>query len=187
MREACREYKVWLDAGIAPSAISVNVSAVQFKTALDLEKDIAAILLESGLPPHRLELELTETVLMDVSREHNDVLVRLRQAGVRFAIDDFGTGYSSLAYLSTYPFAQVKIDQSFAREVHTSEAPKAVIEAVCQLARRLQMNVVVEGIETEQQRIAVQLLGAHRAQGFLFGRPESLSTIKSRSGNRSVA
>ena len=81
----------------------------------------------------------------------------------------------------------MKIDQSFAREVHTSEASKAVIEAVCQLARRLQMSVVVEGIETEHQRIAVQLLGAHRAQGFLFGRPAPLVTVKEPNGKRSVA
>ena len=97
--------------------------------------------------------------------------------GVTFALDDFGTGYSSLGYLSTYPFAQVKIDQSFTKTVQSSEASKAIIEAVCQLARRLSMNVVVEGVETEQQRIAVQLLGAQRAQGYFFGKPAPVASL----------
>ena len=185
IREACRDAASW-EPGIG---VSVNVSPLQFREPRRIVETVKGALLASQLESRRLMLEVTESLLIEDDKLALSVLDELRALGVTFALDDFGTGYSSLAYLSTYPFAQVKIDQSFAREVHTNEASKAVIEAVCQLARRLQMNVVVEGIETEQQRIAVQLLGAHRAQGFLFGRPEALASIKDRNGNgnRSVA
>ncbi|MBN9452769.1 MAG: EAL domain-containing protein [Bosea sp.] len=183
IRQACRDAASW-EPGIG---VSVNVSPLQFREPRRIVETVKEALLASQLESRRLMLEVTESLLIEDDKLALSVLDELRALGVTFALDDFGTGYSSLAYLSTYPFAQVKIDQSFAREVHTNEASKAVIEAVCQLARRLQMNVVVEGIETEQQRIAVQLLGAHRAQGFLFGRPEALASIKGRSGNRSVA
>ena len=185
IRQACRDAASW-EPGIG---VSVNVSPLQFREPRRIVETVKSALLASQLESRRLMLEVTESLLIEDDKLALSVLDELRALGVTFALDDFGTGYSSLAYLSTYPFAQVKIDQSFAREVHTNEASKAVIEAVCQLARRLQMNVVVEGIETEQQRIAVQLLGAHRAQGFLFGRPEALASIKDRNGNsnRSVA
>ena len=185
IRQACRDAASW-EPGIG---VSVNVSPLQFREPRRIVETVKGALLASQLESRRLMLEVTESLLIEDDKLALSVLDELRALGVTFALDDFGTGYSSLAYLATCPFAQVKIDQSFAREVHTNEASKAVIEAVCQLARRLQMNVVVEGIETEQQRIAVQLLGAHRAQGFLFGRPEALASIKDRNGNgnRSVA
>jgi diguanylate cyclase (GGDEF)-like protein len=183
IRQACRDAASW-EPGIG---VSVNVSPLQFREPRRIVETVKDALLASQLESRRLMLEVTESLLIEDEKLALSVLDELRALGVTFALDDFGTGYSSLAYLSTYPFAQVKIDQSFTREVHTNEASKAVIEAVCQLARRLQMNVVVEGIETEQQRIAVQLLGAHRAQGFLFGRPEPLAGIKARNGSRSVA
>lgn len=183
IRQACRDAANW-EPGIG---VSVNVSPLQFREPRRIVETVKGALLASHLESRRLMLEVTESLLIEDDKLALSVLDELRALGVTFALDDFGTGYSSLAYLSTYPFAQVKIDQSFTREVHTNEASKAVIEAVCQLARRLQMNVVVEGIETEQQRIAVQLLGAHRAQGFLFGRPEALASIKGRNGSRSVA
>ncbi len=183
IRQACRDAASW-EPGIG---VSVNVSPLQFREPRRIVETVKDALLASQLESRRLMLEVTESLLIEDEKLALSVLDELRAMGVTFALDDFGTGYSSLAYLSTYPFAQVKIDQSFTREVHTNEASKAVIEAVCQLARRLQMNVVVEGIETEQQRIAVQLLGAHRAQGFLFGRPEPLAGIKARNGSRSVA
>jgi diguanylate cyclase (GGDEF)-like protein len=183
IRQACRDAASW-EPGIG---VSVNISPLQFREPRRIVETVKDALLSSHLESRRLMLEVTESLLIEDDKLALSVLAELRALGVTFALDDFGTGYSSLAYLSTYPFAQVKIDQSFTREVHTNEASKAVIEAVCQLARRLQMNVVVEGIETEQQRIAVQLLGAHRAQGFLFGRPEALAHIKARNGTRSVA
>ena len=115
MREACRQGKKWLDAGAAPVSIAVNVSAWQFKMALELESDVASSLVASGFPPRSLELELTESGLMETSREHRDALLRLRKTGIRFAIDDFGTGYSSLDYLRRYPADRVKIAQEFVK------------------------------------------------------------------------
>ncbi|MCO5091781.1 EAL domain-containing protein [Bosea sp. (in: a-proteobacteria)] len=183
IRQACRDAAGW-EPGIG---VSVNVSPLQFREPRRLIETVKGALLAAHLEPRRLMLEVTESLLIEDDKLALSVLDELRALGVTFALDDFGTGYSSLAYLSTYPFAQVKIDQSFARKVHTSEASKAVIEAVCQLGLRLQVNVVVEGIETDQQRIAVQFLGAHRAQGFLFGRPEPLASIEARSQKRGVA
>ena len=113
MRDACRQARQWLDAGIAPPLIAVNLSGMQFKMPLELERDIAATVAEFGLPPRLLELELTESVLMDASRDHNDVLLRLREKGHRIAIDDFGSGYSSLDYLRRYPVDRIKIAQTF--------------------------------------------------------------------------
>ncbi len=183
IRQACKDAAGW-EPGIG---VSVNVSPLQFREPRRLVDTVKEALIASGLSSRRLTLEITESLLIEDNKLTLSVLEELKALGVSFALDDFGTGYSALGYLSAYPIAQVKIDQSFARDVHNSEAPKAIIEAVCQLARRLQMNVVVEGIETEQQRIAVQLLGAQRAQGYLFGRPESLSTIRRNGGGRNVA
>lgn len=173
IRQACHDAASWPnDVGV-----SVNISPLQFREPRRIVETVKEALIASGLGSHRLTLEVTESLLIEDNKGTLAAIHELRALGVKFALDDFGTGYSSLAYLSTYPFAQVKIDQSFSRDVHANEASKAIIEAVCQLARRLSMNVVVEGIETEQQRIAVQLLGAHRAQGYLFGRPEPVSAF----------
>ncbi|WP_054142368.1 EAL domain-containing protein [Bosea sp. AAP35] len=173
IQQACRDAAIW-DSEIG---VSVNVSPRQFREPRRIVETVKDALITSNLDSRRLTLEVTESLLIEDNKTTLAVIDELRALGVTFALDDFGTGYSSLAYLSTYPFAQVKIDQSFTRTVHSSEASKAIIEAVCQLARRLAMNVVVEGIETEQQRIAVQLLGAQRAQGYLFGRPEPLANF----------
>ncbi|WP_332691750.1 putative bifunctional diguanylate cyclase/phosphodiesterase [Bosea sp. (in: a-proteobacteria)] len=169
--QACIDAAKWPD-GVG---VSVNVSPLQFREPLRLVQTVKDALLAAGLAPGRLTLEVTESLLIEDNKATLELINELRAIGIKFALDDFGTGYSSLAYLSTYPFSQVKIDQSFSRNVNVDEASKAIIEAVCQLARRLSMNVVVEGIETEAQRMAVQLLGAQRAQGYLFGRPEPIS------------
>lgn len=173
IRQACKDAASW------PSevGVSVNISPLQFREPRRIVETVKEALIASNLGSHRLTLEVTESLLIEDNKATLAVIHDLRALGVRFALDDFGTGYSSLGYLSTYPFSQVKIDQSFSRDVHANEASKAIIEAVCQLARRLSMTVVVEGIETESQRIAVQLLGAHRAQGYLFGRPEPMSSF----------
>ncbi|RDJ24921.1 EAL domain-containing protein [Bosea caraganae] len=178
IKQACKDAATWPNE----VGVSVNISPLQFREPRRIVETVKDALITSNLGSHRLTLEVTESLLIEDNKATLAVIHDLRALGVKFALDDFGTGYSSLAYLSTYPFAQVKIDQSFSRDVHANEASKAIIEAVCQLARRLSMNVVVEGIETESQRIAVQLLGAHRAQGYLFGRPEPLSSITSDKG-----
>ena len=170
-REACRQGKAWLDAGIPPIVISVNVSGAQFKRAVELEKDVAAVLAGSGLPPQLLELELTETVLMEASREHNDVLVRLRQSGVRLAIDDFGSGYSSLDYLRRFPVDRVKIAQEFVRLIASDPGSAAIVKATIGLARELGLVTIAEGVETVEQFDLLKAWGCRQMQGYYFSRP----------------
>jgi diguanylate cyclase (GGDEF)-like protein len=174
MGEVCRQTRQWLDAGIAPSSVAFNLSGVQFKTALKLENDIVAILEETGVPPRYLELELTESVLMDASLVHNDVLIRLRQMGLRIAIDDFGTGYSSLDYLRRFPVNRIKIAQTFVRDLGTVENT-AIVRAALGLARALGMEMIVEGVETLAQLELLRSLGCEYVQGYHFSKPLSAS------------
>src|SRR6185312_9999765 len=171
MREACRQMKAWLDAGIAPPLIAVNLSALQFKTPLELERDFAAILAETGVPARRVELELTESVLMDASREHGDLLLRLRKTGFRIAIDDFGTGYSSLMYLRRFPVDRVKIAQEFMADMVEGSSNAAIVQAAIGLASALKLAVIVEGVETAAQLALVQAMGARDVQGYYYSRP----------------
>jgi diguanylate cyclase (GGDEF)-like protein/PAS domain S-box-containing protein len=171
LREACGQAKAWLDAGIAPEVVAVNLSAVQFKRAFELEREIAIVLAETGLPPSKLELELTETVLMAASREHNDVLQRLRESGIRLAIDDFGVGYSSLDYLRRFPANRIKIAQAFVGQIATEPGSAAIVKATIGLARELGMIVVAEGVETLAQLDLLKAWGCPEGQGFYFATP----------------
>jgi diguanylate cyclase (GGDEF)-like protein len=170
MHESCRQMREWLDAGVAPARIGVNLSARQFKAPHQLENDIAAILQETGVPPQRVELELTESVLMDASREHSDVLLALRRAGFRIAIDDFGTGYSSLDYLRRYPVDRIKIAQQFMIDP-AEGCGDAILRAAIALARELKLEVIVEGVETAKQLQRVKSCGGHDVQGYYFSKP----------------
>ncbi len=160
-----------MDAGIAPPLMAVNVSGLQFKTPSELENEIAAILLETAVPPQRLELELTESVLMDASREHNDALLRLRKAGHRIAIDDFGTGYSSLEYLGRFPVDRIKIAESFIADLTDATGNSVIVKAAIGLAHELNLDVVVEGVETAEQVARVRSWGCKIVQGYYFSRP----------------
>jgi diguanylate cyclase (GGDEF)-like protein len=171
IREACRQTKVWLDAGIAPSSVAVNLSALQFKTPRELENDIAESLAKNKLPAGILELELTESVLMEASQEHNDVLLRLRKAGLRLALDDFGTGFSSLDYLRRFPVDRIKIAQNFIHELSSSSGNAAIVRAALGLARELGIETVVEGVETAEQLELLKSWGARTVQGFYFSKP----------------
>ena len=171
MDEACRQTRRWLDAGIAPPLIAINLSAIQFKMPLELEQDIAATVAEIGLPPQLLELELTESVLMEASRDHNDVLLRLREKGHRIAIDDFGSGYSSLDYLRRYPVDRIKIAQTFIADIGIESGNDAIVKAALSLARELNIEVVVEGVETVAQLELLKSWGSRIVQGFYFARP----------------
>jgi diguanylate cyclase (GGDEF)-like protein/PAS domain S-box-containing protein len=168
---ACRQARLWLDAGLAPVQIAVNVSALQFQASNALEADVAAALRETGLPPHLLELEVTETVLMSVTREHDEVLRRLRAIGVSIAIDDFGTGYSSLSYLRRFATNRIKIAQVFVNGLETRHDDAAIIRATIGLARELGIDVIAEGVETAAQAKLIAGWGCKDAQGFLFSRP----------------
>jgi PAS domain S-box-containing protein len=169
--EACRQGRAWRDAGIAPPLVAVNVSGTQFKMPLELERDITSIVAESGLSPCFVELELTESVLMEASRAHNDVLLRLRQAGFRIAVDDFGSGYSSLDYLRRYPVDRIKIGQIFIAEIGIQRGNDAIVRAALGLARELGIEVVVEGVETASQAALLEAWGARIVQGYYYARP----------------
>jgi len=169
--QACRQAKTWFDAGGEPIRTSVNLSALQFQSPLALETDIAAILAETGLPPRLLELELTETILMNASREHSDLVPRFHRVGVTIAIDDFGTGYSSLEYLRRFPVDRIKIAQVFVLHLETIRGDVAIVKAIIGLARELGIKVIAEGVETREQLELLKGWGCAEAQGFYFARP----------------
>ena len=173
LQEACRQMKDWLNSAIAPPLIGVNLSALQFKTPLELMDDITLTLARTALPPERLELELTESVLMEVSHEHNDVLLWLRKAGVHIAIDDFGNGYSSLEYLSRFPVDRIKIAQKFILDVLTKPRNAMIVRTAIRLAHELDVFVVVKGVENAAQLELVRSWSARQVQGFYFSKPLS--------------
>ena len=173
IRRACVDAANWPEN----ISVAVNVSPLQFRDPGRLINTVKDALLMSRLAPNRLELEVTESLLIEDQKSTLEAIRELRRVGVKFSLDDFGTGYSSLAYLSAYPFSVVKIDRSFVQKVTTDRGSKSIVEAVCGLAKQLGMRVVVEGIETEEQRDAIQSMGADKAQGYLFGRPEAVETL----------
>ena len=166
LREACRTAMTWpTDARVA-----VNLSTVQFKNK-KLYETVVAALQESGLPPTRLELEITESLLLAESEPTLQTLHKLRALGVRISMDDFGTGYSSLSYLRSFPFDKIKIDRSFMRDLESKGDSLAIIKAVIGLGHSLGMSTTAEGIETEEQLAAVREQGCNEVQGFLFSPP----------------
>jgi diguanylate cyclase (GGDEF)-like protein len=169
--EACRQLNRWRDQGIAPQALAVNVSGVQFKRASDLELDIGVTLARWGIKSGNIEIEITETVLMEMTQKHGDALERLRQLGVRIAIDDFGTGYSSLKYLTMYPVNRLKIAQELVCRVTTDSRNATVVRAAIRLAQELGIEVIAEGVETEAQVNFLLSAGCAYGQGYYFSRP----------------
>ena len=177
MREACRQARHWLDAGIASPVVSINISGVQCKAPLDLEGDIAAMLAQFALPASCIQLELTETALMQASKTNNELLRRLRKTGLRIAIDDFGSGYSSLDYLRRYPVDRFKIGKRFTDDVGKGPENDAIVRAVLGLGRELGIEVVVEGVETQMQITLLRSWGCRLAQGFYFAKPLSVAEV----------
>jgi diguanylate cyclase (GGDEF)-like protein len=169
--EACRQLKRWRDQGIAPQVLAVNVSGVQFKKGSDLELNIAASLARWEIKPGNIEVELTETVLMEITQKHGEALESLQQLGVRIAIDDFGTGYSSLKYLTAYPVNRLKIAQELIFRVTTDSRNATVVRAAIRLAQELGIEVIAEGVETKAQADFLLSAGCPHAQGYYFSRP----------------
>lgn len=169
MRQACLQAKQWFDQGVSLT-VAVNVSYAQF-TRNNLLGLIKACLEDSGLPPHLLELELTESILVADPDKVLSVMLELKAMGVHFSIDDFGTGYSSLSYLKRFAVDKLKIDQSFVRDVPGDPDDEAIVHAVINLARSLKISCIAEGVETEQQVKFLKSLGCQEAQGYLFARP----------------
>jgi hemoglobin-like flavoprotein len=150
--------------------IAVNLSPVQFQNP-DLASNIARILTETKLSPKRLELEITESVLLQRSEKNISALYELRDLGVSIALDDFGTGYSSLSYLRMFPFDKIKIDRSFVSDMSQMDVCAAIVCAVANLGRSLDIITTAEGVETEEQLEILRAAGCTQAQGYLFGRP----------------
>ena len=170
LREACRQARAWQDAGLPPMRIAINISAVELR-AKDFVAGVRAILTETGLEPRYLELELTETFLMQDSKSTAAVLQALKDMGVQLALDDFGTGYSSLSYLKRFPIDTLKIDQSFVRDLTTDADDASIVSAVISMGKSLHMRVVAEGVETREQLAFLQEQSCPEGQGYYFSRP----------------
>lgn len=164
----------------ADVSMSVNVSPMQFRQPRRLVSAIRQILDEENAPAERLELELTESVLVDDPEQTLETMRELRSLGLRFSLDDFGTGYASIGYLATYSFDKVKIDRSFASVVGENEASRSVVELVQHLADRIGFTVVAEGLEDEAQVAAIAATGIPLAQGYFFGWPEPIDKLEAR-------
>jgi diguanylate cyclase (GGDEF)-like protein len=169
LRHACKEAAAWRERGLE-IPVAVNVSAMQFERA-GFADSVLAALEEAQLPPHLLELELTESIAMENPERVIEQVQPLRDRGVNFAIDDFGTGHSSLSYLTRMPFDVFKIDQSFVRDMTTDHHARIVVETILAMAKSLKLETVAEGVETAEQLNMLRAQGATLAQGFLFGRP----------------
>jgi len=171
LREACRQLAEWRrHSGAADLFIAVNLSARQFGDG-DLLRRVGAALTDAGLEARHLELELTESMLMQDPEAAVETLARLRDRGVRLSIDDFGTGYSSLGYLKRFPLHKLKIDRSFVRDITEDGDDAAIATAIIAMAHRLKLSVIAEGVETEGQVDYLREHGCDEGQGFLFGRP----------------
>jgi diguanylate cyclase (GGDEF)-like protein len=170
LHEACRQARAWQDSGLRPVRIAVNVSAVELR-ANDFVAGVNDVLTETGLDPRYLELELTETFLMQDSKSTVAVLQALKGMGVQLALDDFGTGYSSLSYLKRFPIDTLKIDRSFVRDLTTDADDASIVTAVISMGKSLHMGVVAEGVETREQLAFLQEQSCPEGQGYYFSRP----------------
>jgi len=180
LRTACQRAKAWLDAGYPPLKVAVNISSRQLIHPREFARGISRILNATGLDPRFLELEMTESLLVQNAEENIAVLRRLGQDGVRIAVDDFGTGYSSLSYLRQLPIDTLKIDRSFVRDIETDPEDMAIIQAIIAMAHSLSLQVTAEGVETRGQLEALERLGCDEYQGYLFSRPLPAEEIAAR-------
>ncbi|TRO83908.1 putative bifunctional diguanylate cyclase/phosphodiesterase [Desulfuromonas acetexigens] len=186
LRTACEQCMAWQHAGLAPIRVAVNLSARQFHQQ-DLPDVVAGILQETGIDPECLELEITESILMQNMETTVDQLVRLMSLGVKISIDDFGTGYSSLNYLKRFPLHALKIDRSFVKDIGEDSDDTSIVSAVIALAHTLSLEVVAEGVETEAQRQFLRDQNCDRYQGFLMSRPVPAERIREMLVERSAA
>jgi len=168
--EACRQHGAWVSEGLPPVPIAINVSQQQFRLRRFAQR-LSEIVAASGIDPSYLQLEVTESSVMENVPEAIDILNAIRSMGIKVALDDFGTGYSSLSYLGSLPLDKLKIDQSFVRRLDQDPASRAIIEAIIALGRTLSLEVVGEGIESDQTLAYLQAHGCDQGQGYFFARP----------------
>jgi diguanylate cyclase (GGDEF)-like protein/PAS domain S-box-containing protein len=185
LRTACRQIRQWQDAGF-PLQVGVNVSARQFQQ-YDVADLVLGIMRESGVRAEHLEVELTESAVMNDAESSIVTLERLADSGVQIAIDDFGTGYSSLSYLKRLPLDVLKIDQSFVRDISSDPNDAAIVRAIITLARSLGIKVIAEGVENEAQLAFLNAYGCQYAQGYLFGKPLTAMEFEQLLGATSAA
>lgn len=170
MRQACRQMKAWIDAGLPMKSVAVNLSAIQFKTG-NIEQTVMDALALAGLDPEHLELELTESILIG---DHDETLMRvakLKELGIRLSIDDFGTGYSSMAYLKRFHADKLKIDSSFAAKVDQEAEDAAIVRSIIQMAEALGMETTAEGVERVEAVEVLRTLGCDQIQGYYYAKP----------------
>ena len=176
IEEACRQNRIWREAGLAPFVVAVNISAVQFRTS-NLRDATAKALAVSQLDPPCLELEVTESIIMG----HEcmlQVLEELRALGVQLSIDDFGTGYSSLSYLTRFPVNKLKIDRAFVHGALLRERDAAIVGIIVQMAKLLHLRVIAEGVETAEQVEMLKRYGCDEAQGYFYSRPLPAAAVE---------
>jgi EAL domain-containing protein (putative c-di-GMP-specific phosphodiesterase class I) len=184
LQEACREAASWPK----PLRLAVNISPVQFRNG-DLPNLVHSILLDTGLEPSRLELEITENVMIDDFSRAVSILNRLKSLGVLIAMDDFGSGYSSLSYLHSFPFDKIKIDRVFVNDLEYNHHSMAIVRAVIGLGRSLRVPILAEGVETHAQHALLLRAGCSEVQGYLTGRPlliEDHSALTGKPGDRRI-
>lgn len=170
LQTAVRQLRAWMDAGLPPMVMAVNLSAVQFRHS-NLPALVSQTLDAAQLPPEYLELELTESVAMDKPENAMAVMRNLHERGVRLSIDDFGTGYSSLSYLKRFSVYKLKIDQSFVRDIVTDADDRGIVAAIVQMAHSLGLKTIAEGVETQAQCQFLAAQGCDEVQGYFFSRP----------------
>ena len=170
LREACRQGRAWQDEGLPPTCLAINVSPAELRSA-DFANEVRTVLAETQLESRQLELEVTETFLLQDIEATTAVLRALKKVGVQLALDDFGTGYASLRFLRTFPIDAVKIDQSFVRRIRVDPADAGIVRAVIGMGKSLHMRVIAEGVESRQQLELLTAQGCSEAQGFYFSKP----------------
>jgi EAL domain-containing protein (putative c-di-GMP-specific phosphodiesterase class I) len=176
LREACEQGRRWVDAGLPPITLAVNVSPIELARGGFLD-GVIGIFKDTGFDPRYLELELTESVMMKRAAATDAMLKALKETGLRLAIDDFGTGYSSLSYLTRFPVDTIKIDQSFVRRIGAEPTETAIVTAIISMAHSLNLVVVAEGVETRAELDFLAKLGCDEAQGYYFGRPVAAASF----------
>jgi len=171
LNTACGQLKAWQqDAYTRDLTLSVNVSAKQFRQP-DFIEQVQLAIKNHSINPMSLELELTESILLENIEDTVATMNALKEIGIRFSLDDFGTGYSSLQYLKRLPLYQLKIDQSFVRDIASNNGDQAIVQTIVAMANSLELNVIAEGVETEAQKQLLLSKGCRTYQGYLFGKP----------------
>ncbi len=178
LRTACSQLRAWHDEGIEFLRMAINISAVQLRDPCFVDL-VEMVIRETGIKPETLELELTETILMDQTKAIVDELLRLRTFGVHISIDDFGTGYSSLNYLQNFPIDTLKIDRSFIDKLAANGDQRKIVETILMLGENLGLDVVAEGIETAEQLAKLQAINCRRGQGYFFSKPLEGRAVRS--------